>query len=380
MGKITVSAAKIRQGKLTLYTTSLKVGELVSEADGGFYDIDELDPNKQDKGYQRVLNETRAKRLADYIISAQKEKGAFLPTAIFLATSKDIDFNESNNTIEIDTSVLCPFLVVDGQHRLEGLKIAAKKDERVKDFEIPVNIAVKLSRIDQMVHFFMVNTTQKSVDKSIEQRILARLTARYKTENLPSLPKQMLKNIEQGKVEKALDYVEFLNKTEGSPWLGKIRMTNERTKDGKKINQGTFVRAIEKHVTTASNPLIAFGNIEKSKKVFLNYWKALANILDDGNETVLYKHNGVELFCRFSTPFFQKMQNLNSFKVDDMTKALQECFDNIEDDEYTGIGHPQFWKVGDKASGMNRSMIGQIYHVMVRALHYHQSIDGIETE
>ena len=43
-------------------------------------------------------------------------------------------------------------------------------------FEIPVNIAVNLDDISQMCHFLMVNTTQRSVDKSIEQQIVARLT------------------------------------------------------------------------------------------------------------------------------------------------------------------------------------------------------------
>ena len=59
------------------------------------------------------------------------------------------------NTIEIDTSAIGPFSVVDGQHRLEGLKMAAQKDARVLDFEVPVNIAINLPRIAQMCHFLL---------------------------------------------------------------------------------------------------------------------------------------------------------------------------------------------------------------------------------
>ena len=54
--------------------------------------------------------------------------------------------------------------------------MAAERDPRVLDFEVPVNIAVNLPWIAQMCHFLIVNTTQKSVDKSVEQRIVARLT------------------------------------------------------------------------------------------------------------------------------------------------------------------------------------------------------------
>ena len=119
------------------------------------------------------MNTARAKKLADYIIRGQDSHDAFLPTSVFLATDKSIDFNEENNTIEIDTALVGPFSVVDGQHRLEGLRMAAHKDARVLDFETPVNIAISLPKIAQMCHFLIVNTTQKSVDKSVEQIIIA---------------------------------------------------------------------------------------------------------------------------------------------------------------------------------------------------------------
>jgi hypothetical protein len=46
-----------------LYTTSIKVSVLVQL---GFYSVETLDPeNSSDKGYQRLLNKARAKKLAD---------------------------------------------------------------------------------------------------------------------------------------------------------------------------------------------------------------------------------------------------------------------------------------------------------------------------
>src|ERR1700737_5404013 len=108
-----------------------------------FYNVETLDPaDGNDKGYQRLLNIARAKKLADYIIKGQDSQDAFLPTSIFLATDKSIEFNDDNHTIEFDTSVIGPFSVVDGQHRLEGLKMAAQKDVRVLNFEVQGTIAV----------------------------------------------------------------------------------------------------------------------------------------------------------------------------------------------------------------------------------------------
>ena len=56
------------------------------------------------------------------------------------------------------------------------------------DFEVPVNIAINLPSIAQMAYFLIVNTIQKSVDKSVEQRIIARLSDALDVEDLPSLP------------------------------------------------------------------------------------------------------------------------------------------------------------------------------------------------
>ncbi|MEQ1492957.1 MAG: hypothetical protein ABL932_20630, partial [Terricaulis sp.] len=65
MTNIVVPAARVRQGALTLYATSLKVRDLVAEK---FYSVETLDPDDpSDKGYQRLLNTARAKKLADYI-------------------------------------------------------------------------------------------------------------------------------------------------------------------------------------------------------------------------------------------------------------------------------------------------------------------------
>lgn len=363
--KIRIAAARVRQGGLTLYATSIKVKELVSEK---FYSVETLDPDDlSDKGYQRLLNTARAKRLADYIVKGQDSNDAFLPTSVFLATDKSIAFNEQDNTIEIDTSIVCPFSVVDGQHRLEGLKMAAQKDPRVLDFETPVNTAINLPRIAQMCHFLIVNTTQKSVDKAVEQRIIARLSEALDVEDIPSLPKWILNTVEKGEVDKALKYVTYLNEAEDSPWKGKILMAND-VSDEATINQRSFVKAIVKYVLTANNPLTIVKDFEKEKKIFLNYWKAIAMHLDDGNSTVLYKYNGVELFCKFSIPFFTKLQDRGNFTVPTMEKLLASCFENVEGD-YAGVGHPDWWTKGSKASFLNAGAINVVSQEMSKALH-----------
>lgn len=364
MSIIKVPAAIVRQGDLTLFTTSIKVRDLIVP---GFYSVETLDPdNANDSGYQRLLNTARAKRLADYIVEGQDTKDAFLPTSVFLATDKSIPYDPETHFITIDVTAVGPFGVVDGQHRLEGLRLAAARDERVLDFDVAVNIANALPKIHQMCHFLIVNTTQKSVEAGVEQRIIARLTEAIDIEDLPMLPKWIRKRVELGDVAQAIRLADYLNQTEDSPWKGKVTMANA-AKEGSTINQKSFVKAIVKYVLTANNPLNAFRDFEKEKKIFLNYWKAIAALLDDGNSAVLYKYNGVELFCKFSIPFFMKLQVNGNFTVGAQTELLKNCLNNVEGD-YAGVGHPEWWASGGKASFLNSGAINQVAGAMGTAL------------
>jgi hypothetical protein len=256
--------------------------------------------------------------------------------------------------------------------------MAALKDPRVLDFEAPVNIAIELPRIAQMCHFLIVNTTQKSVDKSVEQRIIARLTDALDIEDVPSLPKWILNTVQKGEVDKAIRYVDFLNSADDSPWLAKIEMANSQSTPTTTVNQRTFVKAIVKYVLTANNPLSALGDFDKEKKIFLNYWKAIKENLDDGDSAVLYKFNGVELFCKFSIPFFMKLQDRGSFTVKTMRELLRNTFENVEG-EYAAVGHPEWWGSKSKgASFLNSAGINLIAQEMTKALHKASSGAKIE--
>lgn len=371
---ITRPAAKVTQGGLTLYTTSLRVRDLLVE---GFYDIERLDPeNLNDRGYQRLLNKARAKRLADYLLAGEENNDAFLPTSIFLATDKDVTFDTSTNTISFSVDVVCPFSVVDGQHRLEGLRLAAEKETALLDFEVPVNIAVKLPKIAQMCHFLIVNTTQKSVDKSVEQRIYARLSDSVEIEDVPSLPAWIRRIVESEDDKRALAIVDYLNSQPDSPWLNKVEMANQDKLPTNTTTQKTIVNAVKKYVLTANNP-ITVRPMEQQQKIMSNYWRALANLLDDGRQSVLYKFNGIELFMRFSMPVFNRLQNLGNFQIQTIEKLLTKVFENLEG-EWGGVGHPDWWVSGiGSASSVNRAAINQIIKELTRGLHKTESTSDI---
>jgi DGQHR domain-containing protein len=357
-------AALVRQGQLQLYTTSLRAGDLLAP---GFYDIERLDPsNEHDQGFQRVLNQQRAKRLADYLIAGKAERDAFLPTSVFLATDRELPFVAERNELEIDIREVGPFSVVDGQHRLEGLRLAVEEEPELASFEVPVNIAVGLSKIAQMCHFLIVNTTQKSVDRAVEQRLLARLTQMIDVEDVPTLPRWIERVVERGDDALAVQLVDYLNSAPESPWKDRIKMPNQASEEAT-VNQKSFVTNIKKYVLSASNPLLQYES-DVRKKIFLNYWRAISDELETDEETVLFKSIGVDLFCRFSGPFVSRLASEKDFKVSTMRGVLRQALDSVEG-EYAGVGHSDWWLSGSGPAGrLNASALARINSELVKGL------------
>jgi hypothetical protein len=153
-------------------------------------------------------------------------------------------------------------------------------------------------------------------------------------------------------------------------------MANQDSKTAT-INQKSFVKAIKKYVLTANNP-ISVRTPDQQKKIIHNYWKAIANLLDSGKPTVLFKYNGVELFCRFSTPIFNRLQNMGDYKTDTIEKLLKETFENLEGDN-VAVGHPEWWLSGTgPAGGLNATALNKINHELTKALHKAESSPDIE--
>lgn len=375
MQTITRPAALVRQGSLRLYATSLQVSDLKRP---NFYTINKLDPDDAGPGYQRLLNEGRAKRLADYLLDGQAEKDAFLPTSIFLSTNKSIPFDSSTNTITFDVSQIGPFNVVDGQHRIAGLVLAAEKNQDLLEFEIPVNVAINLDDISQMCHFLIVNTTQRSVDKAIEQQIVARLTKMTNLEKMPVLPRWIRRQVEKGEDARALSVANFLNTDSASPWLGKIRMANDES-EGATINQKSFITSLKKHIFSANNPLSNPVWDVNRPMILSNYWKAVVELLvDDSSEapTVIYKTNGVELFHTVSPTIFTHLATKNDFKKDTIKALLKKGFENLPP-EHIGMSHPEWWHSGGGASGLNRGAIGKLASALGYAINVQDNAGGI---
>jgi DGQHR domain-containing protein len=363
---ITRPAALVRQGSLKLYATSVTVRELKLP---GFYQINKLDPDGDGPGFQRLLNLGRAKKLTDYLLDGQVEGDAFLPTSLFLATSKDIPFNASTNSITFDVRDVGPFNVVDGQHRIAGLVAAADKNPVLLDFEVPVNVAIGLDDVSQMCHFLIVNTTQRSVDKAVEQQIIARLSGMVDIEDMPTIPRWIRRQVEKGEDARALTVAKYLNTDSNSPWLNKIRMANDEAVDAT-INQKSFVNSIKKYIFSVNNPLADASFDVNRPKMLSNYWKAIVELLvnpENEKSSIIFKTNGVDLFHISSATVFLYLANRRDFKKDTIKEVLRRGFANLSG-ENIGMSSPEWWERGSVASGLNTAGVRKLANALSQAI------------
>ena len=111
-----------------------------------------------EKGFQRTLNESRAKDIARYL----DELKGIIPSALILSAQDNARFAIDSSKGEI-SFVTNPnsFMVLDGQHRLYGLLKSTKK------YVIPVIIFNKLNTTQEVNLFIDINTTQKGVPTTL---------------------------------------------------------------------------------------------------------------------------------------------------------------------------------------------------------------------
>ena len=355
MVTITRPAVKIQQGHLTLYLTYVTPRDFLIS---NFFDVDRLEP-KKDSGFQRILNETRANRLARHLRESFSEGYANLPTTIFLATDQELKFDADKNQMSFDTEEVCPFGVVDGQHRIEGLIRAAANESGLSGFKLPATVAVSLDDTHQMYHFYIVNTTQQSVEPALQQQITSRFTDMKGIYDLPYLPHWLEKKVASGTDQQGIRLAELLNGDPGSPFKGRIQMANDAGGGKNKIKQASLVNMFKQHIFAPVNPIVLRElDPEKRNQIVLNYFAAIDRIfVSDGNRELsrVYTNNGLFFFLVISKWVFTSMyaSGLN-FNEESITQAINRAVGEMEP-PYHEISDPNWWLPGHGSISLNRA-------------------------
>lgn len=273
-----------------------------------------------------------------------------------------MSYDKTTNSLEFDTEVVCPFSVVDGQHRIQGLREAIRPLESgLSNFQLPVTIATDLDDVHQMYHFFIVNTTQVPVDRSLAQEITARFTRKQNLEHLPYIPHWLRREIARGRDEKALIILRELDTDAQSPIHKRIQFAND-PESRNKFKASSFVTLIKNQVLIPNNPLAAQEpNTLRQGRILVNYFRAADAVLVDGrdrNETVLYKYNGLYFLLAISRWVFGVIYSSTwDFTVDSIERYIRSGLDGLDED-YMMAADPDWWMPGPHgASSLNRGAV-----------------------
>jgi DGQHR domain-containing protein len=175
-------------------------------------------------GIQRQLNNKREKEIGKYVNLVD----ATFPNSIILAISSEFAEYDSETQIMRIVHKDDVAKVLDGQHRIAGLRYFEKTG---KQFQVCVSIYIDMEIEDQAIVFATINKEQKNVNNSL----VADLFEFAKTRS----PQKTAHNVARA-----------LNQKEKSPFYRKIKILGTANRaDRETITQDTFVKSVIQYIS-----------------------------------------------------------------------------------------------------------------------------------
>lgn len=144
-------------GGISAYIFSMKVKDLLP-----IYYVAVRGRDKIEGAVQRVLNKRRIGSIKSFIL----EGNMFFNSFILNWTDKNYPITSENGNLKVP-KVSAAAQVIDGQHRLEGLKQAVEEKREIGEQSVTVVLVQNLSTSDAAKIFLNINTEQKPVPSSL---------------------------------------------------------------------------------------------------------------------------------------------------------------------------------------------------------------------
>ena len=227
--------------------------------------------NENPDAVQREQSASRIKDIAKYC----GESDATFPTPIIIAVKENADVRIDENFISYNEDEILGE-VIDGQHRLEGLKAS----NYLGKFQMPVVLMFDLYPSQKAYVFSIINSKQTRVNMSLIYDLFALSEKRspYKT---------------------CHETARALNKDAESPFFNRLKMLGkkEESQDLASLSQGTFIKYLLELIT--KNPEEDTRKLKKDESLDPNQNLVLRQYFIDDQDAVIYKiilnlYNGVK--------------------------------------------------------------------------------------
>lgn len=281
---IEIEAYRFSQGKKVMFFIALPVKDIFEKFNLGV----DLWKEGHNEGYQREISKSRANSFKRYIAKT----GGFCPVSATLNFRDKIKFKpEKDNFGKLIFPEKPKIWIVDGQHRLEGIK--AGLDEYPEIFwnlQVPMVLMNEEDVYNEAAQFYIINKTQKGVRPDLAQRLLVQVKEEGKIP-IEELPSKITKGVEW--VPAAIKITDNLNNREGSVWFKKIKLPNTKNPNWI-ITQKSFADSLE--------PLIDKGILssyepDEIAEILDLFWRVIKEIypsaFTDPKDYVIQKTTGV---------------------------------------------------------------------------------------
>ena len=210
-------------------------------------------------GVQRRDSRKRIGAIMEYT----RDPDAIFPTPIILSVSApDVRLLE-NNEIQFPEGKRC-FEIIDGQHRLLGLK----ESNLLSEFEIPVAILLNTTEEQKAYIFSTINSNQEKVGLSLIYDLFGVTEGRSPYKTCHSLARSF-------------------NSDAASPFFQRLKMLGKTVYGEESLTQGTFVNKVIDLIS--ADPKLDTINLKNSKRLEPDTTRPLRDFFIHEKDDVIYK-------------------------------------------------------------------------------------------
>ena len=307
-------ALHFRQNDFDLYATSMTTAQLATVCT-----VDRWNPSR-DIAYQRPELRRRFTEIARYL---QREEGV-LPTSILLSARPDArlviapagggDRSEITRITFEDGSKLW---IVDGQHRLGGLKEAASSSPSYADYTVPVTIMMCEDSYTELRMFNVINTRQKPIPRDIVDQHLRKMR------EVEGADMQLKTSRRDYIRARAAAIVELLH-TLPCPWYHSVRIPNIPGREDGTLRLHSLVVSLEPIVEV---PFVRGLPDARVAGLLATYWKAIEALMPaafiDPQDYTIQSHVGIHVFHSLFPNVAWLCQEVGDFSQSRMQQILE---------------------------------------------------------
>ena len=278
-----------------MFTGLIKISELLKLDQQDQLKVAEFSArtaNSPEEGYQRAVESTRARRFGRWLATGNN----ISPASILLSIrDEDVkmhnatyDEREANvtddfglrdaNSVDLKIQPDCKIWIVDGQHRIRGIKELAEADQKkIGNVNIAFTLLWGLNVTAEAEQFVIINKTQKAVRTDLAERFVAKEYKRRGEVSVMADPNtQIFKKAPW--LAKAMDVLDTLiDPDRNTVWTDKVLLPNETRAKTMTVTQSAFTNSLETILRPKLGPLANEDSYKICDIVDIidDYWNAI---------------------------------------------------------------------------------------------------------